>query len=203
MKVIGITGGVGAGKSFILEHLEENFSVEIVLTDDLAKELMMPETECNRALQDAFSSYDVFDSEGNIVRDKMASVIFSNQDMLTTMNSIVHPAVKAEVIRKIAKARADKKISAFFVESALLIDDHYDEICDELWYIFTSEENRRARLKATRGYSDEKVDAIFASQLSEDEFRANTDVVIDNNKDKPDVVKQIDQEMIRLLKEGN
>ena len=133
----------------------------------------------------------------------MASVIFSNQDMLTTMNSIVHPAVKAEVIRKIAKARADKKISAFFVESALLIDDHYDEICDELWYIFTSEENRRARLKATRGYSDEKVDAIFASQLSEDEFRANTDVVIDNNKDKPDVVKQIDQEMIRLLKEGN
>lgn len=57
------------------------------------------------------------------------------------------------------------------LEAALLIEEGYGEICDELWYIYASEEVRRKRLKSTRGYSDEKIDSIFASQLKEDEYR--------------------------------
>ena len=60
-------------------------------------------------------------------------------------------------------------------------EEHYDEICDELWYIYTSEENRRIRLKKQRNYSDEKISEIFNSQLTDEKFRKACRVVIDNN----------------------
>ena len=70
-----------------------------------------------------------------------------------------------------------------FVEAALLIEDHYDIFMDEIWYIYVSEDVRRIRLSASRGYSDEKISNIFKSQLSEAEFRKYADKVIDNGSD--------------------
>ena len=83
------------------------------------------------------------------------------------------------------------------LEAALLIEEHYDEICDELWYINTSRENRRARLKESRGYSDAKVDQIFASQLSEEEYERHCKVVIDNNGLPEQTFAQIDEALRR------
>ena len=71
------------------------------------------------------------------------------------------------------------------------LEEKYDEICDELWYIYTSEENRRERLKLSRGYSDEKIDNIFASQLTETEYRKHCKVVIDNNGDISNTISSI------------
>ena len=86
------------------------------------------------------------------------------------------------------------------LEAALLIEEHYDEICDELWYIYTSEENRRLRLKESRGYSDEKIDNIFASQLSEAEYRSACQKCIDNNGTVEHTYMQI-EEIIKSYKE--
>lgn len=69
----------------------------------------------------------------------------------------------------------------FFIEAALLIEDHYDTIVDEMWYIYADEDTRRKRLKESRGYSDSKIDDIFASQSSDDVFRRFCSVVIDNS----------------------
>ena len=69
----------------------------------------------------------------------------------------------------------------FFFEAALLLEEHYDEVCDELWYIYASKEERRMRLKRDRGYSDAKIDAIFASQMSEEAFRSACAHVIDSS----------------------
>ncbi|HBA63793.1 MAG TPA: dephospho-CoA kinase, partial [Lachnospiraceae bacterium] len=80
-------------------------------------------------------------------------------------------------------------------EAALLIEDKYDEICDELWYIYAGEEIRRERLKKSRGYSDEKIDSIFASQLSEEVFRSHCDVIIDNSGVFSQTKEQIRQRM--------
>ena len=77
------------------------------------------------------------------------------------------------------------------LEAALLIEEHYDEICDELWYIYTSEENRRARLKRSRGYSDEKISEMFESQLCENEYRRHCKVVIDNNGTTEETIAQV------------
>ena len=77
-------------------------------------------------------------------------------------------------------------------------EEHYDEICDELWYIYTDEQNRRERLKISRGYSDEKIDSMMKTQLSEEMFRKKCKVVIDNSRDFEYTCVQI-QEAIKKL----
>ena len=74
-----------------------------------------------------------------------------------------------------------------------MIEEHYDEICEELWYIYTAEDIRRARLMESRGYSKEKVQHIFDSQLKESEYRSHCNVVIDNNGDLAETYRQIDK----------
>ena len=181
MKFIGITGGVGAGKSAILSYIKSHYNAKVVLADDLAKTLMEPGQDCYEDLRRVFAAYDVFSPAGTIDAKAMARVMFSNPSLREQMNHIVHPAVKSNVLAQVEQERTRGEFDYFFFEAALLIEDHYDQLCDELWYIYTSEENRRKRLKAGRGYSDEKISSIFASQLPEEEFRKHCKVVIDNN----------------------
>ena len=77
----------------------------------------------------------------------------------------------------------------------MLIEDKYDEICDELWYIYADEETRLERLMQNRGYSEEKSRGIFAKQLSEEEFSEKCDFEIDNSGDIENTKKQIVQRM--------
>ena len=167
MHFIGITGGVGAGKTAILTYLESNYSCRVMLADEIAHDLMEPGTDCYRKLQELFAEDQVFEADGQIDRKKMAQVLFSDEKKRFALNDIVHPAVKQYVIDEMNRERAAQTHEVLILEAALLIEEHYDEICDELWYIYTSEENRRERLKLNRGYSDEKIDN---NHLPEDAF---------------------------------
>jgi len=104
----------------------------------------------------------------------------------------VHPAVKEYVKQQLLEERRQGQLQLLVLEAALLIEEHYDEICDELWYIYTREEIREARLMESRGYSREKVQQIFSSQLKEAEYRKHCSVVIDNNEGLEEMQRQID-----------
>lgn len=181
MKFIGITGGVGAGKSAVLNFISSHYNAKVVLADDLAKSLMEPQQECYRKITEAFRGYDILDEHQRINPSAMAELLFSDARLRKKMNDIVHPAVKDAVLRQVEEEKKKGTYDYFFFEAALLIEDGYDKLCDELWYIYTKEEKRRQRLKEGRGYSDEKIDAIFESQLKEDVFFQHCRRVIDNN----------------------
>ena len=181
MKFIGITGGVGAGKSARLDYLKNKPDTKVMLADEIAHELMVPGTQCYDRLRAEFGTEDIYQKDGYFDRIKLAQVIFSDDEKRKKLNGIVHPAVRKYVIGQAAYERKEGKIKLLVLEAALLIEEHYDEICDELWYIYTSEENRRIRLKKQRNYSDEKIDEIFKSQLTDEKFRKACRVVIDNN----------------------
>lgn len=181
MKFIGITGGVGAGKSAILDYLKNKPDTKVMLADEIAHELMVPGTQCYDRLKAEFGTEDIYQKDGFFDRIKLAQVIFSDDEKRKKLNGIVHPAVRKYVIGQAAYERKEGKIKLLVLEAALLIEEHYDEICDELWYIYTSEENRRIRLKKQRNYSDEKISEIFNSQLTDEKFRKACRVVIDNN----------------------
>ena len=141
--------------------------------------VMRPGKACYSAIVDLFGA-GILKEDETLDREQIAKIVFEDKEMLAKMNAIVHPAVK-EYIRKAIKREEENETDIFIVEAALLIEDKYDEICDELWYIYTSEENRRERLKLNRGYSDEKIDNIFASQLPESTYREVCKAEIDNN----------------------
>ena len=197
MRFIGITGGVGAGKSAILTYLAEKPNTKVMLADEIAHELMEPGTDCYRRIVEQFKDEDIFQENGQFHRGKLATVIFSNEEKREAMNAIVHPEVKDYVQRIFQQEKENGQLELLVLEAALLIEEDYGAICDELWYIYTSEENRRARLKASRGYSDEKIDSIFNSQLTEAQFRAGTQVTIDNNGDLEETFRQIENALRR------
>lgn len=195
MKFIGITGGVGAGKSAILEYIAANYNAKVMLADEIAHDLMMPGTKCYDTIKAEFAEEQIFLADGNIDRPRMAQVIFNDDGKRERMNGIVHPAVKDYILEIYRKEQEKGELEYLILEAALLIEEHYDEICDELWYIYTSEENRRQRLKENRGYSDEKIDTIFKSQLTEKVYRKYCKVVIDNNHEPEAAFLQIRQQL--------
>ena len=175
MRVIGLTGGVGAGKSRILDILQTEYGAEIIVADQVAHELMEPGYEgyemVVRALGNSFLKPD-----GTIDRPLLSALIFHDQNALETMNGIIHPMVWKTIKDKICSSQADLIV----VESAIMGREQ-DDIYDEMWYVYTSEENRIRRLKENRGYSRERSLSIMKNQLSDEEFRELADRVIDNN----------------------
>ncbi len=191
MHTIGITGGVGAGKSTILNYLKEQYHAYLIVADELAKELELPGHPCYDKLVEAFGT-DILDAEGFIDKKAFAGVIFSDPESLRIANSIIHPEVKEEILKRLHE-QEEAGTELFVLEAALLIEEKYDEILDELWYIYTDDAVRSERLKESRGYTDEKIRSIMQQQLSDEEFRRHCKVVIDNSKRPEDTFVQIDK----------
>jgi dephospho-CoA kinase len=198
LKFIGITGGVGSGKSEILAYLSQKPGVKVMLADEIAHELMQPDGACYKAICEQFAGEDILREDGAFDRMKLANVIFSDPKKREQMNGIVHPAVKAYIEEVCQNERKKGELSVLILEAALLIEEHYDEICDQLWYIAVDKEIRAQRLAASRGYSDEKIQAIFQSQLDEETYRKSCAVVIDNNNTREETFRQVDLAMQQI-----
>ena len=194
MKYIGITGGVGAGKSAILSYLRDHYPCKIYLADEVAHEVKKPGTKCFEELI-AILGEDVLDETGDIDKGRMAAKIFADDELLAKINAIVHPAVKEYLTERLEEAREEGVARYFFVEAALLIECGYGEIVDEMWYVHAKKSVRKKRLMESRGYSAEKVEQIMKAQLSEEEFRKHSDFVIDNSGALEDAYRQIDERM--------
>ena len=192
MQVIGITGGVGAGKSVILEYLKGNYKVRNLEADRIAEMLMKPGTECYDKLM-KFLPVEIYNDDETINRSKLAEKLFESPKLRQEVNQVVHPAVKAYIQERIEEQRQMRILDYVIIEAALLIEDHYDKICDEIWYVYATEEVRRQRLLDSRGYTPAKIEQIFESQMPEEEYRAHCQVVIDNNGTKEEAFYQVAQ----------
>lgn len=194
MKFIGITGGIGAGKSEILGYIRQHYKCEIYLADEVAHMVKQPGTDCFERLV-ALLGKEILAADGQIDRGKMADKIFADKGLLKQVNDIVHPAVKDFLLARLEQARESGETELFFVEAALLIECGYGKLVDEMWYVYASEEVRRLRLRQARGYSDEKITHIMSGQLDEEIFRKNCDFVIDNSGSLEDSCRQIDKKL--------
>ncbi len=194
MRVIGITGGVGAGKSAVLAYLKKRPGCRVIMADRVAHQLEEPGEACYGPLK-ALLGEAVLDDEGKFDRRKMAEKIFGDGELLQKVNGIVHPAVKAYLTEQIEAERAAGQLTFLFIEAALLIEEGYASVLDGMWYIHADEGIRRRRLREMRGYTDEKIDAILKKQLSEEAFRRHCDVVIENNGALEGVYTQIEKEL--------
>lgn len=198
MRVIGITGGVGAGKSRILSYIREKYNCIVLLADEAAHQVKEPGQPCYEQLIELLSE-DILDRDGSINKQKMAEKIFASEQLLKKVNQIIHPAVKKFILQRIEEERKKASCDFFFIEAALLIEDGYLEIVDEMWYIYAREEVRRKRLKDSRNYSEEKIKSIMENQLADEEFRKYCKVVIDNSDALSDVCRCIDERLGEYL----
>ena len=184
--VIGLTGGVGAGKSTVLSFLQEKYGFYVIQADLTARSLMEPGKDAYKAVC-AFLGPVILQENGQIDRKVMADIIFKDPLKREEIDRLTHPLVW-EAVREEAREHA---LQQPVVIEAAIPSKEFRDICDEMWYLYTSEENRISRLMESRGYSLEKSMAIMESQASDEEFRALADAVIDNNHSQECTAAQV------------
>lgn len=189
MKILGITGGVGAGKSSVLEYLHTGYHAVICQLDEVAKFLQQRGQSCFVKIVDVFGP-EIIGEDGELDRKKLSEIVFKDAEKLQVLNEIVHPEVKNWVKQDIEQKKMEN-VPLYVIEAALLPTAGYEIICDEMWYIYTNMEVRRERLRASRGYSDERIYNMIASQPADEVFRNACNVVIDNSGAFEDTKRQI------------
>ncbi len=189
MRVLGVTGGVGAGKSTVLDLLEKEFDAAIIKADLVGHEVMEPGGICYEPVIELFGR-NILKNDKTIDRKLVSDVVFSEAEKRSALNAIIHPAVKQEILMRIENERQNQR-GLCVVEAALLLEDHYEAFCDEVWYIYTEKEIRIQRLMDSRGYTRQKALDIMNSQASDRFFREHTDFVLDNSGGVTETLRQI------------
>lgn len=191
MKVIGITGGIGSGKSLVAKILMDKYGAHFINTDRIAKEQMEVGGVSYAGVVDYFG-IGILAEDGSIDRKKLSEIVFQDKEKLQKLNELTHPNVLTAVQEELASLRRAGVVKYAIIETALMIESGYDFICDEVWFVYTPENIRRERLRNERNYSDEKIDAIFKSQSKEEEFRRRFPKIIENIGDIHDLEKQVE-----------
>ena len=193
MKVLGITGGVGSGKSEVLSYMKREYGAVVSQLDEVAKDIQRQGTDCYQKIIEQFGS-KITEENGELDRCKLAAVIFQDEKKRKILNGIVHPEVKKWVRQDIIEKKK-MGVPLYVIEAALLPEAGYGDICDEMWYIYTKENVRRERLKKSRGYSDETISSMILSQSPESVFREACRVVIDNSGTFEKTKEQIGEQL--------
>lgn len=192
-KTIGITGGVGAGKSTVLDYITAHYRVGVIIADEVGKALMEPGGSVYEALVRHYGD-GILKEDGSIDRPHLAAIGLRDEESQAVLNGIEHPLIREEIIREIQASEA----SVIFLEAALLLEGKLTEICDEVWVVTADEETRIRRLMEDRGYTEEKCRMIMSRQLSEKAFEDLADVLIRNDRKLSSVYRQIQKEMKRI-----
>lgn len=185
--IIGITGGVGCGKSTVTSIMKEKYGFVVLEADKIGHMLMEPGQIVYKKIVEHFSEI-ILNKDKTVDRKKLGDIVFRNDKELEFLNGIIHPGVKEFIADRLEKSIENEN---FIIESAILIEAGYRDICDEIWYIYVDEKIRRERLKKSRGYTDEKIDAIIANQAKDGDYRKFADVLIDNSKSVENIEAQI------------
>ena len=115
MKIIGVTGGVGCGKSQVLKFIEDNYRCQIALADDVGFEVERKGEDCYKQIVESFGS-EILDESGELDRQKLATIVFSDPKKTEQINAIIHPAVIARIHEKEEMLRAEGSADFFFID---------------------------------------------------------------------------------------
>lgn len=178
MKVIGLTGGIGSGKSTISQYLAELGAI-IIDADKVGHEVFQPGTEGWNDVVATFGK-EVIDAAGEVDRKKLGAIVFNNPEALQKLTRIVHPRA-----HDLAKSRIDKYrqqgAEVVVFEVIQLIEAGWTDLVDEVWVAVADEDSVVKRLKQQRGMSEEEILARIHSQMTPEEWIKHADVVIKNN----------------------
>ena len=178
MKVIGLTGGIGSGKSTVSQFLAELGAV-IIDADRVGHEAFKPDTELWREVVAAFGR-QVLTPNGDIDRKKLGKIVFGNAELLSRLNQIMHPRMYDMVKIQLEEYRR-RGVEVVVLEAPLLLEAGWTSLVDEVWVTVASESTVLKRLQERVGLSKEESLARIRSQLSSEERIKRADVVINTD----------------------
>ncbi len=195
MKVIGLTGGIGSGKSTVSQFLAELGAV-ILNADEIGHEAFKPDTETWRQVVAAFGR-QIVTPDGNIDRKKLGNMVFDNAESLSQLNQIMHPRMYDMVKAQLEEYR-QQKTRTVVLEAPLLLEAGWTSLVDEVWVTTAPEATVLKRLKERSGMSQAESLARIRSQLSSAERVRQADVIINTDCDLDELRSRVKELWQRL-----
>ncbi|MDN8594631.1 MULTISPECIES: dephospho-CoA kinase [unclassified Corynebacterium] len=195
MKKIGLTGGIGSGKSTVAKLLADA-GFAIVDADKIAREIMEPGSPVLDDVAAAFGD-DLIRADGSLDRGELARRAFVDKRATEKLNSITHPAIRAESERRFAAAEAAGEPAVVY-DMPLLVELGMNRDMDLTIVVDVDAEERVRRLTSSRGLDEADARARIAQQIDAAERNAAADVIIDNNGDLSALKPQVDALVERL-----
>jgi dephospho-CoA kinase len=196
MKTIGLTGGIGSGKSTVSQILAE-LGAFIIDADKVGHEIYLPGKEAWHQVTAAFGR-DILAADQTIDRKKLGAIVFASDEARKKLNSIVHPLMFQDIRRRIREKRAEGFMKLIVVEAAILIEANWLPLVEEVWVVVTGKNAVIERVAAQRGLSARDTEVRIASQLPDAERLKYANVVIHNDGSLEDLRKQINSAWERL-----
>ena len=178
MKIIGLTGGTGSGKSTVSKFLAHLGAV-VIDADKVGHEVFKPGTKAWQEVVDAFGQ-GIISADGTIDRRKLGEIVFSNPDARAKLNQVMHPLIYEQVKSRIEEY-GRKGVAIIIVEAPLLLEVGWKSLVDEVWVTSASEATVIKRLKEQKGLSETQSLARIRAQLTDEERIRQADVVIDTD----------------------
>ena len=195
MYVIGLTGGIGSGKSTVARMLTQK-GAKLLSADAVGHEVYEPARPAYQEIVDAFGR-DIVGADGKIDRKALGPIVFSDPEQLRRLNAITHPRMKELMREKLAAERAGGARIAV-LEAALLFDAGWDDLTDEVWVTVAPPEVAAKRTAERSGISVEEALSRIRAQMSNEERIARSQVVIDTDCALAETEKQVNEEWQRL-----
>ena len=178
MFVIGLTGGIGSGKSAVTALLGE-LGAAVVDADKVGHQAYQPHTETWQAVVDAFGT-DILQPNEEVDRRKLGAVVFSDPKELARLNSIMHPRMYTMLEVQLNEMR-ESGVEVAVLEAAILIEAKWTPLVDEVWVTVASEDTVVLRVQQRNNLAEEEIRRRIRSQLSNEERSEHANVVIENN----------------------
>jgi dephospho-CoA kinase len=196
MKTIGLTGGIGSGKSTVSQLLAE-LGAFVIDADKVGHEIYLPGKEAWKQVTAAFGS-EILAADQTIDRKKLGAIVFGSAEARQRLNAIVHPLMFQDIDRRIQAKRAAGFSGPIVVEAAILIEANWTPLVDEVWLVETNTQAVVERVAAQRGLAASDTEARIASQLSNAERRKHAQLVIHNDGSLADLKQRVGQAWERL-----
>ena len=195
-KIIGITGGIAMGKSTVSKHIKQK-GFEVIDADKIVHELQAKGKKLYKILVEEFGEEILIPETGEIDRKTLSEIAFKKPESLKRIVEIQHEAIELEIISRLNKARNSKAEFAFF-DYALLFENEYEKLCDEVWTVFCSKEKQIERLKARNNLTEEEALLRIESQIDPIIRNFRSKKVIPNHDSKEELIKKIDELLSKL-----
>ena len=196
MTIVGLTGGLGAGKSTVAS-IAARLGAAVINADKLGHEVYAPGTPEHREVIEAFGS-KVQADDGTINRRTLGEIVFADRSLLDRLNSIVWPGIRTKAQEAFERFREARSNDVLILEAAVLLEAGWEKLVDEVWVVTAAKKVRAQRTMQRDDVSESAALRQLRSQTAEHEHLAVADVVIENHGSIDELRNAVERELRRL-----
>ncbi len=191
MLIVGLTGNIGSGKSSIARLFKE-MGAKVLDTDKVARDVVAPGTPGLQQIVQHFGA-GILNADGSLDRPKMAQIVFNDPEALKFLNSIVHPAIRAELLKAIADYKNNPDAPLMIIEAPLLIETQLYKLMDQVWLVTVNSKTQIQRVIERDAATAEQVSSRLAAQMPQEDKIPYAHRIIDNSGTPESTLQQVRQ----------